>query len=126
VRLTDLLDAQVIDESGRSAGTVHDVRLVQDGPVLGELNAAFRVLGLVAGPRKVGGRLGYDRTNMNAPWLLNLLYRRIHRDDVLVPWDRVRSLEPHIIRMSGSIDDLEHPPDLPGLPATPAPGDAEE
>ena len=34
MRLSDLLGAEVLDEAGGSAGRVHDVRLVQDGPVL--------------------------------------------------------------------------------------------
>ena len=37
MRLSELLGAEVLDEAGRSAGRVHDVRLVQDGPVLGGL-----------------------------------------------------------------------------------------
>ena len=35
MRLSDLLGAEVVDQAGESAGRVHDVRLVQDGPVLG-------------------------------------------------------------------------------------------
>jgi sporulation protein YlmC with PRC-barrel domain len=34
MRLSELLGAEVVDEAGRSAGRVHDVRLVQDGPVV--------------------------------------------------------------------------------------------
>jgi sporulation protein YlmC with PRC-barrel domain len=45
MRLTDLLGAEVIDQEGRSAGRVHDVRLVQDGPPVGGFGASLRVAG---------------------------------------------------------------------------------
>ena len=49
MRLTDLLDAEVVDRSGRTIGRVHDVRLVQDGPPVGGAPVSFRVEGLVVG-----------------------------------------------------------------------------
>jgi hypothetical protein len=64
MRLSDLLGAEVLDEAGRSAGRVHDVRLVQDGPVVGGFGAALRLDGLLVGRRAVGARLGYDRGKM--------------------------------------------------------------
>ena len=45
MRLTDLLGVEVIDQEGRSAGQVHDVRLVQDGPLVGGFGASLRVAG---------------------------------------------------------------------------------
>src|ERR671923_285859 len=49
----------VVNQAGGSAGHVHDVRLVQDGPVIGGFGASLRVDGLIVGPRSTGGRLGY-------------------------------------------------------------------
>jgi sporulation protein YlmC with PRC-barrel domain len=40
MRLTDLLGAEVVDRSGQHAGRVHDVRLVQDGPLVGGFGPA--------------------------------------------------------------------------------------
>ena len=54
MRLSDLLGADVVDEAGRHAGRVHDVRLVQDGPLVGSFGAALRVDG--GGCLTVGGR----------------------------------------------------------------------
>ena len=40
MRLTDLLGAEVVDRCGQPAGRVHDVRLVQDGPLIGGFGPA--------------------------------------------------------------------------------------
>ena len=42
MRLSELLGCVVVDERGRSAGRVHDVRLVQDGPPVGQFGASLR------------------------------------------------------------------------------------
>ena len=61
MRLTDLLGAEVVARCGQPAGRVHDVRLVQDGPVVDGFGAALRLDGLLVGGRAVGARLGYER-----------------------------------------------------------------
>ena len=40
MRLTDLLGAEVVDRCGQPAGRVRDVRLVQDGPLIGGFGPA--------------------------------------------------------------------------------------
>ena len=109
MRLTDLLGAEVVDQAGRSAGRVHDVRLVQDGPVLSGFGAGLRVDGLVVGRRAVGARLGYERPGMRGPLPVKLLAGWLHHDGRFVAWDRVRAIEEHRIRISGSADDLPQP-----------------
>jgi hypothetical protein len=109
MRLTDLLGAEVVDQAGRSAGKVHDVRLVQDGPLVGGFGAALRVDGLLVGRRAVGARLGYERRTMGGPLLVKLVFGWLHHDGRYVAWDRVRAIEPDRIHISGSADDLPRP-----------------
>jgi hypothetical protein len=109
MRLSDLLGADVVDEAGRSAGHVHDVRLVQDGPLVGTFGAGLRVEGLIVGGRSIGARLGYDRRKMQGPLPVKLAFGWLYHDGRFVHWDRVRSVEEDRIRISGSVDDLPTP-----------------
>ena len=113
MRLTDLLDAEVVDRSGRSMGRVHDVRLVQDGPPVGAAGASFRVEGLVVGGNAFGARLGYARANVRGPWLLNQLFRRLHAGERLVPWSSVRAVTEGRVLIAATADQLAPPPVLP-------------
>ena len=54
MRLTDLLGAEVVDRCGQRAGRVHDVHLVQDGPLVGGFGAGLRLGRLIVGRRAVG------------------------------------------------------------------------
>jgi|ERR671930_175431 hypothetical protein len=109
MRLSDLLGAEVLDGRGRSAGKVYDVRLVQQGRILGTFGAALEVAGLLVGHHPIGARLGYERTEMRGPLLLKLLFRWLQRDGRYVPWDRIRSIEPQRIRIHGDVGDLRPP-----------------
>ena len=92
MRLSDLLEAEVVDRNGGRIGHVHDVRLVQDGPPLGTWGAALRLEALVVGRGSVGTRLGITRPKMKGPWILKLLFARQRASRVLVPWSRVREI----------------------------------
>jgi hypothetical protein len=109
VRLTDLLDADVIDPDGGTIGHVHDVRLVQDGPPLGNAGATFRVDGLVVGGTAFGARLGFARTDVRAPWLLNLLFQRLRADERYVPWSAVRAVSEGRLHIDVRAPDLGPP-----------------
>ena len=109
MRLSDLLGADVVDEAGRSAGHVHDVRLVQDGPLMGGFGAGLRVDGLLVGGRAICARLGYERRKMKGPWLVKLLFGWLFHDGRYASWDRVVSVEPDRILISGSVEDLPEP-----------------
>jgi hypothetical protein len=109
MRLSDLLGAQVLDQAGRSAGRVHDVRLVQDGPVVGGFGAALRVDGLVVGRRAVGARLGYERGKMRGPLPVRLLAGWLRRDGRYVEWGRIRTIGPDRIVISGTVEELPRP-----------------
>ncbi|HLZ37975.1 MAG TPA: hypothetical protein VKP64_09510 [Mycobacteriales bacterium] len=95
MRMSDLVGALVVDESGRPLGHVHDLRLVADGvtfPATG--NRAYRVHGLVVGAGAVGMRLGYARGHVQGPWLLRVLLRRLRRRRREIPWEAVREVTP--------------------------------
>ena len=109
MRLSDLLGAEVVDESGRSAGHVHDVRLVQDGPLVGAFGAGLRVDGLIVGRRSIGARLGYERGKMRGPLLVKLVAGWLSHDGRYVHWDRVQRVEPDRILVSGSVEALPEP-----------------
>jgi hypothetical protein len=109
MRLSELLGAEVVDQAGGSAGHVHDVRLVQDGPLIGGFGASLRVDGLIVGRRRTGGRLGYARGQVRRPLPVRLVARWLYHGDRYVHWDRVRALEPHRIVISGSVADLPPP-----------------
>jgi sporulation protein YlmC with PRC-barrel domain len=90
VRLSELLGADVVTSAGRDLGHVHDVQLVQDGPIIGEWGAALRVRALVVGRRSIGTRLGYDQDVVHRPWILRLLFGRQRPD--FIPWSAVLEL----------------------------------
>jgi hypothetical protein len=113
VRLSELVHSRVVDAAGQEVGKVHDVRLVQDGPLLGTFGAAFRVEGLIVGPPIAGTRLGYRRPGMTGPFLLAAPLRRLHRRVKFVPWARVAEVGTDTISISGSADDLDEPEPLP-------------
>jgi len=112
VRLSELLNCQVLDADGGAVGRVHDVRLVQDGPPTGGFGAAFRIGGLIVGPAMAGTRFGYGRTGMTGPFLLAAPLRLRRRKVRFVPWDRVREIGAGTVRISGSAADLGEPAPL--------------
>jgi hypothetical protein len=113
MRLSELLGAEVVDQAGGSAGHVHDVRLVQDGPVIGGFGASLRVDGLIVARRSIGARLGYERGQVRGPLPVKLLAGWLYHGGHYVHWDRVRAIEPHRIVISGSVGDLPRPRPLP-------------
>jgi hypothetical protein len=66
MRLSDLLDSEVLDADGKTIGHVHDVRMAQDGPIQGTFGAALRVRGLVVGRPALGARLGWTAQRSRA------------------------------------------------------------
>src|SRR3954447_17793285 len=107
MRLSDLLDCEVRDADGRTIAHVHDVRMVQDGPIQGTFGAALRVQGLVVGRPALGARLGLDRADVKGPWILKAFFRAI-RTDLSVSWEQVRSIEQHRIVIAAKESELRH------------------
>lgn len=90
MRLSDLLGREVVTEDGEGLGRVRDVRLVQDGPLLGTWGAALRVEALIVGRGAVLARLGFSHDTPSEPDLLQRAHGPLRRRrPVPVPWDRV-------------------------------------
>lgn len=92
MRLSELIGSEVVDARGRHLGRVLDVDAVQDGPLVEGFGALPRVTRLVVGRRGFLHRLGYDRAEMQGPWLLRAVFSRLargQRDEV--PWEAVES-----------------------------------
>jgi hypothetical protein len=108
----ELLDRHVVDAAGRRVGTVHDVRLVQDGPTQGRFGRALRVDGLVVGKGALAIRLGYHRAGIQGPFLLGRIFRWLEGRAWYVPWDRIADRTDDVIRLSCSIEELPRIPDI--------------
>jgi sporulation protein YlmC with PRC-barrel domain len=109
MRATELLGAPVVDPDGRRLGQVLDVRLVQDGPLLGA-DCALRIEGLVVGPGSGGSHLGYDRAGVRGPALIAWLSHRMTADNRYLPWDQVTGMADGVV--TTSYDDLAPVPAL--------------
>jgi hypothetical protein len=81
--LSDLLGVQVVTADGDELGRVHDVVLVQDGPMGAQGRAGLRLHALAVGARSLGSQLGYAQGTVQGPWLLRRLF---HRPPRLIPW----------------------------------------
>ena len=106
MRLTDFLGSHVIDADGRKVGYITDVRLVQDGPILGEFGAAFRVHGIVVGRSTIGAHMGFERRNVRGPWMLKRFFALIQGTPRYVGWGDIASIEEETVRIALRSDDL--------------------
>jgi sporulation protein YlmC with PRC-barrel domain len=91
--LSELIGSEVVDQSGRRVGVVHDVAAVQDGPLMGAFGAALRIDSLILGSRGVWSRLGVSDVHVQGPWILRALARTVGSQES-VPWDDVVAVEP--------------------------------
>lgn len=91
MRASDLLGRRVVGTDGRALGKVVDIRVVQDGPLLGAF-AALRIDGLVVGKRALTSRLGYDRAHAGGPLLVSAVVRRLMAGNCYLPWDAVEEV----------------------------------
>ncbi len=106
MHLSDLLHSKVLDADGVPLGSVDDVRLVQDGPLLLPFGAAFRVEGLMVGHRSVGTRLGYVRRGVRGPWLLRVIFAALERRARYVPWEDVLTWDGSTVRVGQRRDEF--------------------
>jgi len=100
MRLSDLMHARVVDVDGTDIGSVEDVRMVQNGPLLLPFGAAFRVEGLMVGRRTVGTRLGYVRGGVKGPWLLRTIFSALERRAHYVEWEDVEQWDGTTVRIT--------------------------
>jgi hypothetical protein len=113
MRLSELLHSVVVDSDGVELGSVDDIRLVQDGPLLLPFGAALRVEGLVVGHSAVGTRLGFGRTNVTGPWLLLKLFGALERRARYAPWELVETFDEGVVRLRAPRSQLGPPPGAP-------------
>ena len=114
MRLTDVIERDVIDQTGRSWGQVHDLHLVQDGPIAGEGDAAFRLHGLVVGRGSFGTQLGYagHANKTRGPWVIKTLVRWFHRHAVYIPWQHVVAVEDARILVESPAGGFDRPREI--------------
>ena len=91
MQLSELLGRDVVTTDGEHLGQVHDVLLVQDGPLQKNQTAALRLHALAVGRRSVGTRLGYTQGTVQGPWLLRKLFGR---EPTIVAWHDVVTRDP--------------------------------
>ena len=107
--LSDLLGAAVVDDSGRSVGTVLELRarpIEQTGLEVGRL----QVMSLVFGPHRLGGELGYTTVKDQGPRLLARAFRWWHRRDHETQWNDVEAIswDQRVVTL-GPVEQLPHP-----------------
>ena len=93
MKLSEVLGTKVVTVEGVDLGTVRDVWLRQDGPMLGPWGHALRVDALVVSRHGIGFDLGIHHGAVEGPRLLLALARLLPRSRT-IPWDEVVSLGP--------------------------------
>lgn len=107
MRASELTGREVIGPRG-PLGRVLDMRVVQDGPLMGAF-AALRVEAFVVGTHGFAQHLGYDRHDSSGPWLIKRAVRWMTRNNRLLPWADAR-LENGVVRTDR--EQLDPLPDL--------------
>jgi sporulation protein YlmC with PRC-barrel domain len=108
MRASDLLGAAVLDARGTELGHVHDLILLQDGPPIGPVGAAFRLYALLFGAPAIGVRLGFARRDVRGPWPLRAVFSALHGRMRVATWEDVAAIEERRIRLSVPGDDVRH------------------
>ena len=116
MRASELLGLTVVDETGNELGTVADIRLVQDGPMIGSYGASFRLEGLVVVRRRHVRLLGYERDV--GPRLMKSAVRHLTGEVRFADWDRVRHIDDERVTAEVPPDGLPHLHELPSRRTT--------
>jgi sporulation protein YlmC with PRC-barrel domain len=109
MRLSELMGREVLDSAGTRAGSVIDVRLIQDGPPQESGMARLRVAGLIVSPRRAGRLLGYERRPRGGPALIRKAVLAWTRGTVFVPWEwaELRDGQIHLTHPASALPPLE-------------------
>ena len=113
MRLSDILECQIVDGRGEPIGWVHDVRLIRQGPPQGKFGPSYEVLGLIVGRSAVGTRLGFDRAEVKGPWPLKKLFGQMQRKSEYVEWGMVEKVHEGLIRLKVGKEACQQVPALP-------------
>jgi hypothetical protein len=116
MKLSDLLDLQVVTRQGQDVGYVADVRLVQDGPLVGPYAAALRLDGFIVVNRRHSRLLGYDRRV--GPSYVRALVRYVTGDPRYVTWPQIQSIDDGVVTITPEMGQLPFLRDLPGEAST--------
>ena len=108
MRASDLVGSTVLDRGGADLGDVHDLILVQDGPPIGPVGAAFRLDALLFGATAIGARLGFARRDVRGPWPLRAAFSALHDRMRVATWEDVAAVEPGRIRLRIHADEVLH------------------
>ena len=111
MRLSELLDREVVDASGDHIGRVHDVRLRQELRPGTTYEGPLQLEGLIVGRGGFARRLGYGRTGSRGPWVIRRLLESSKRS--FVPWSSVRAIDATRIHVGGRADELSPVVSLP-------------
>jgi hypothetical protein len=114
MKLSELLDLEVVTRQGEVVGYVADARLVQDGPLIGPYAAALRVDGIIVGNRRHSRLLGYDRRV--GPVYVRALVRYLTGDPRYVTWAQIQSIDHGVITITPEPQQLPLLRDVPGRP----------
>ena len=101
MRISDLLEYTVESADGKRLGQISDVRVIQDGPMTGGVQAAFRIDALVVGRGGLAERLGYIRGRVQGPWMLRVLFSWLERRSQVVAVSDIDSWDDdeHVIHL---------------------------
>ena len=97
--ISELLHSEVVGADGGRLGSVDDVRVVQDGPVVEGFGALLRIDGLVVGKGGLAVRLGYHRHRVKGPALVRFLAGRLERRAHYVAWDEIDEWDGEVVRL---------------------------
>jgi hypothetical protein len=111
MRASDLLGTPVLDESGGELGYVADIRLVQDGPMIGPYGASLRVEGFVLVRQRHVRLLGYERDV--GPSLVKAAVRWLTGEVRFVDWGHVLTVDESFVTVRVPVDGLPHLHELP-------------
>jgi hypothetical protein len=87
VRLGELLRAEAYDADGDDLGQVHDVRLRHS--VTPDGRHRLVVESVIVGAGALSARLGYTYGDVQGPWLLTRIFRRLGRGARRADWGDV-------------------------------------
>ena len=97
--LSDVL-AKEVRAGQEHLGHVVDARFVVRGPTRGVL-ADAELIGLIVGPRTGVAFLGYERSTVNRPALINRFFEWRQRGSFLVDWEDIEDIGDHVELRAG-------------------------
>jgi sporulation protein YlmC with PRC-barrel domain len=84
MRASELLGRPVYDVAGAEIGRIADLITRRDG------DGSPRVTAALVTPGRRGRLLGYERSGIQGPWLVERLAGWLHRGTREIPWPEVR------------------------------------